>query len=112
MHEENRKPQDPKTYRFTPWADPVLHLMKPFGIKFKHLAYAGEADIQFTANIFRDHGLPFWAHAMNEYCNILRLCDMNGNANAIAKKKLENSSTRWLGTRVIRSRYLNPLQQH
>ena len=57
INEENRRIQDPD-YRYTPWADPVLHLMKPFGIKFRHLTYAGEADISFVSKIFEDHKLP------------------------------------------------------
>ena len=77
VNKENRMTQDPKTYRYAPWADPVLHLMKPFGIQFKHLAYARQADVHFVANIFRDHRLAFWAHALNEYRKVLRLCDLD-----------------------------------
>ena len=110
VHEERRLVQCP-TYHPAPWADPILTLMKAFRIKFRHLAYAGEADIQHTANICRDHGLLFWEHMLNEYRNILRECNMNGNMDAKAKQKFENSGTKWLGTRVIGSHYIASLRQ-
>ena len=63
--EEKTLMQNPH-YKPRPWAEPILTLMKAFNIKFKYLAYAGEADIQFVANIFRQFNLPFWEHLILE----------------------------------------------
>ena len=88
-------------YRPRPWAEPILTLMKAFNIKFKYLAYAGEADIHFVASIFKQFNLPFWEHLMLEYKQIHRKVDMNGNLDTIREKHFDDSGGIWMNTRVI-----------
>ena len=85
--------------------------MRAFNIQFRHLAYAGEADIQYTANIFKHHDLPFWEHLMLEYKKITRMTDMNGNTDATRKKRFEDSGGKWMNTRVVGSHYIPKLTE-
>ena len=43
---------------------------------------------------------------MDDYKKVLKLCDLNGNADAKKQTKFKSSGTKWMNTRVIGSKHL------